>query len=176
MKKIIYLLSLMLFIACQQPMGSDVIGIVKNSDEKTLTVLADLENYLAFGTDSYDSEMPANLVTENLSGSFGPQSLDFELFMSTAEVHHSLFDNIQMGLPGSDQIGGLQTVYYDDLGTWTHYWGQWSGTGKFTGNEVSQFIHLNWGWNDESKVVNFNAQFDAGFFRDEIAAAEAASN
>ena len=65
-----------------------------------------------------------------------------------------------------DGIGGLQTVYYDELGTWSHYWGQWSGTGKFTGNEVTQFIHLNYGWNEDGKVNFFNANFDAGFFRD----------
>ena len=176
MKKILLLLATILFIGCQQPMDTYVIGIVKSSDEKTQIILSDLENYLAYGTDQYDSELPANLVTMDLAGNFADQSVDYEAFLAVAEQHHSLFDNIQMGLPGGDGIGGLQTVYYDELGTWSHYWGQWSGTGKFTGNEVTQFIHLNWGWNEDGKVNFFNANFDAGFFRDEIAAASASGS
>ena len=164
MKKFILLFAIILFVGCQQPIDTDVIGIVKSSDEKTQIILSDLENYLAYGTDQYDAELPANLVTMDLAGNFADQSVDYEAFLAVAEQHHSLFDNIQMGLPGGDGIGGLQTVYYDELGTWSHYWGQWSGTGKFTGNEVTQFIHLNWGWNEDGKVNFFNANFDAGFF------------
>ena len=176
MKKIILIFSTIIFMGCQQPVDTDVIGVVKTSDEKTQRILSDLENYLAYGTDNYDAESASSLISDSFQGNFAVQTITAEDFVSTAEIHNSLFDNIQMGLPGSDIIGGLQTVYYDELGTWSHYWGQWSGTGKFTGNEVTQFIHLNWGWDDEGKVVNFNAQFDAGFFRDEIAAAEASSN
>ena len=176
MKKILLLIATILFVGCQQPMDTDVIGIVKSSDEKTQIILSDLENYLAYGTDQYDAELPANLVTMDLAGNFADQSVDYEAFLAVAEQHHSLFDNIQMGLPGGDGIGGLQTVYYDELGTWSHYWGQWSGTGKFTGNEVTQFIHLNWGWNEDGQVNFFNANFDAGFFRDEIAAASASGS
>ena len=36
--------------------------VVKSSDEKTQIILSDLENYLAYGTDQYDAELPANLV------------------------------------------------------------------------------------------------------------------
>ena len=50
MKKILLLIATILFIGCQQPMDTDVIGIVKSSDEKTQIILSDLENYLAYGT------------------------------------------------------------------------------------------------------------------------------
>ena len=71
--------------------------------------------------------------------------------------------------------GGLHTNYYDDFGTWTHYWGTWTGTGKFTGNEVTQFIHLNYGWNDEGKIIYHNIHIDGKDFWAEVNAAEAAS-
>ena len=71
--------------------------------------------------------------------------------------------------------GGLHTNYYDDFGTWTHYWGTWTGTGKFTGNEVTQFIHLNYGWNDEGEIIYHNIHIDGKDFWAEVNAAEAAS-
>ena len=71
--------------------------------------------------------------------------------------------------------GGLHTNYYDEFGTWTHYWGTWTGTGKFTGNQVTQFIHLNYGWNDEGKIINHNIHIDGKDFLAELNAAQAAS-
>ena len=76
---------------------------------------------------------------------------------------------------GDGTGGGLHTNYYDDFGTWTHYWGTWTGTGKFTGNEVTQFIHLNYGWNDEGKIIYHNIHIDGKDFWAEVNAAEAAS-
>ena len=71
--------------------------------------------------------------------------------------------------------GGLHTTYYDEFGTWTHYWGTWTGTGKFTGNEVTQFIHLNYGWNEEGKIFYHNVHIDGKDFLAEVNAAQAAS-
>ena len=56
MKKIILIFSTIIFMGCQQPVDTDVIGVVKTSDEKTQRILSDLENYLAYGTEEYDTE------------------------------------------------------------------------------------------------------------------------
>ena len=45
MKNIILIFSTIIFIGCQQPVDTDVIGVVKTSDEKTQRILSDLENY-----------------------------------------------------------------------------------------------------------------------------------
>ena len=177
MKKILLLIATILFVGCQQPMDTDVIGIVKSSDEKTQIILSDLENYLAYGTDQYDAELPANLVTMDLAGNFADQSVDYEAFLAVAEQHHSLFDNIQMGVPGGDTPGVIQTVYYDEpYGTWSHYWGLWSATGKITGNETSQFIHLNWQWDDNGNIISHNIHVDGKDILGEMAAAEASGS
>ena len=87
--------------------------------------------------------------------------VNIESYSQTAAMHHSLFDNIQMGVPGGDTPGVIQTVYYDEpYGTWSHYWGQWSATGKITGNETSQFIHLNWQWDDNGNIISHNIHVD----------------
>ena len=52
-------------------------------------------------------------------------------------------------------------------------WGTWSATGRFTGNEVSQFIHLNWGWGEDGKIVFHNIHIDGRDFFAEANAAEA---
>ena len=78
-------------------------------------------------------------------------------------------------------MGGLWLILsgpacvYDEFGTWTHYWGRWTGTGKFTGNEVTQFIHLNYGWNEEGKIFYHNVHIDGKDFLAEVNAAQAAS-
>ena len=105
------------------------------------------------------------------------ENINKDSFVATDAEHHALFENINMWLPGTDDGtgGGLHTTYYDEFGTWTHYWGTWTGTGKFTGNEVTQFIHLNYGWNEEGKIFYHNVHIDGKDFLAEVNAAQAAS-
>ena len=148
-------------------------------DDKTQAIQKMLENYLAYGTDSYDADYDQSIISEDLAGnnSIPGFEVDAASFIATDEQHHSLFENIKMWLPGVDdgQGGGLHTNYYDDFGTWTHYCGTWSATGRFTANELSQFIHLNWGWNEEGQVVYHNIHVDGKDIWDEANAAEAAA-
>ena len=177
MKKYFLLLTTLLFIGCQQPSNS--IAVVQMDDDKTQAIQKMLENYLAYGTDSYDADYDQSIISEDLAGNNSIPGFEVnpESFIATDEQHHSLFENIKMWLPGVDdgQGGGLHTNYYDDFGTWTHYWGTWSATGRFTGYEVSQFIHLNWGWNEEGQVVYHNIHVDGKDIWDEANAAEAAA-
>ena len=177
MKKFIFLTISILFLACQQP--TDSIAIVKTDDDKTQAIQKMFENYMAYGTDSYDADYDLSIVSDDLTGNNSIPGLEVNKtsFIATDAEHHALFDNISMWLPGSDDGtgGGLHTNYYDDFGTWTHYWGTWTGTGKFTGNEVTQFIHLNYGWNDEGKIIYHNIHIDGKDFWAEVNAAEAAS-
>ena len=177
MKKFILLFATILFVACQQP--SDSIASVKVDDDKTQAIQKMFENYMAYGTDSYDPDYDQSIISDDLQGN--NSILGFEVnndsFLETDSQHHSLFDNISMWMPGSDDGtgGGLHTNYYDEFGTWTHYWGTWTGTGKFTGNQVTQFIHLNYGWNDEGKIIYHNIHVDGKGFLTELAAAQEAS-
>jgi hypothetical protein len=177
MKKFILLTISILFVACQQPIDS--IAIVKTDDDKTQAIQKMFENYMAYGTDSYDADYDLSIVSDDLTGSNSIPGFEVNKasFIATDAEHHALFDNISMWLPGSDDGtgGGLHTNYYNDFGTWTHYWGTWTGTGKFTGNEVTQFIHLNYGWNDEGKIIYHNIHIDGKDFWAEVNAAEAAS-
>jgi hypothetical protein len=177
MKKFILLFAAILFVACQQP--SDSIASVKVDDDKTQAIQKMFENYMAYGTDSYDPNYDQSIISDDLQGnnSIPGFEVNKDSFLETDSQHHALFDNISMWMPGADDGtgGGLHTNYYDEFGTWTHYWGTWTGTGKFTGNQVTQFIHLNYGWNDEGKIIYHNIHVDGKGFLTELTAAQAAS-
>ena len=79
MKKLIFTLSALLFLSCQQTMDSDVVGVVKMSDDKTNTILTELNNYLSYGTDSYDVEITSNLISDDLAGNFPGTELNLSL-------------------------------------------------------------------------------------------------
>ena len=100
--------------------------VEKCRDRKLPVVLAVPRDIIA----DYDQ----SIISEDLTGnnSIPGFEVDAESFIATDEQHHSVFENIKMWLTGVDdgQGGGLHTNYYDDFGTWTHYWVTWSATGR----------------------------------------------
>ena len=179
MKKIILIFATFLIVACQQPMDNNTVGIVKMDDEKSQKILDGIKNYMAYGTDEYDETLGEDYVAEAISGSSSipGTEVNIDSYSQTAAMHHSLFENIQMGIPGGETLGVIQTVYYDEpYGTWSHYWGQWSATGKITGNESSQFIHLNWQWDESGNIISHNIHVDGRDILREMAAASTSAS
>ena len=66
MKKFILLTVSILFLACQQPIDS--IAIVKTDDDKTQAIQKMFENYMSYGTDSYDADYDLSIVSDDLTG------------------------------------------------------------------------------------------------------------
>ena len=102
MKKFILLTISILFLACQQP--TDSIAIVKTDDDKTQAIQKMFENYMAYGTDSYDADYDLSIVSDDLTGNNSIPGFEVNKasFIATDSEHHALFDNISMWLPGSD--------------------------------------------------------------------------
>ena len=46
----------------------------------------------------------------------------------------------------------IQTSVYNDLGTWTHAWFVWKGTGKAS-NTYEVPCHVAYQWGDDGKVI-----------------------
>ena len=169
----------LLLLACEQPVDTDTVGVVKMDDEKSQKILDGIMNYMAYGTDEYDETLGQDYISQEISGSTSipGTEVNIESYSQTAAMHHSLFDNIQMRVPGGDTPGVIQTVYYDEpYGTWSHYWGLWSATGKITGNETSQFIHLNWQCDDNGNIISHNIHVVGKDILGEMAAAEASGS
>ena len=136
MKKILLILLISTgFISCQ--MNPNSAGIVLKNDEKSNLVKSHMEAYM-----ENDSSVAENLFSEDL--------LLYDQFANNQEenttVHnpggrqglidgdkftHMLFSEIQLT---TDKIS---TYQMDDGKTYTAFWSMWSGTGKFTGQEMT---------------------------------------
>ena len=94
MKKFILLTISILFLACQQPIDS--IAIVKTDDDKTQAIQKMFENYMAYGTDSYDADYDQSIVSDDLTGNNSIPGLEVNKasFIATDSEHHALFDKV----------------------------------------------------------------------------------
>ena len=98
----------LLLLACEQPVDTDTVGVVKMDDEKSQKILDGIMNYMAYGTDEYDETLGQDYISQEISGSTSipGTEVNIESYSQTAAMHHSLFDNIQMGVPGGDTPPG----------------------------------------------------------------------
>ena len=89
MKKTLLLLTTLLFIGCQQPSNS--IAVVQVDDDKTQAIHKLLENYMAYGTDSYEQGYDQSLISDDLTGNNSVPGFDVtaESFMATDAQHQA---------------------------------------------------------------------------------------
>ena len=97
MKKFILLTISILFLACQQP--TDSIAIVKTDDDKTQAIQKMFENYMAYGTDSYDADYDLSIVSDDLTGNNSIPGLEVNKtsFIATDAEHHAYLIIFQCG-------------------------------------------------------------------------------
>lgn len=99
---------------------------------------------------------------------FNDVSVDKEGWLSAAEGHHELFDDI-----ANDKVQpiNLTTGKYDNGSVWSMAWFIWTGKGKYTGAEVKIYVHHGFKF-EEGKIVAAYHFFDPTLFNRELAAAE----
>ena len=78
--------------------------------------------------------------------------------------HHSLYSDI------SFNTWAVITSEYENGHIWTHLWGEWTGTGKFTKTKLTNLVHLAYKWNGNNQVENILGVYDATHLYNEIAA------
>ena len=78
--------------------------------------------------------------------------------------HHSLYSDI------SFNTWAVITSEYENGHIWTHLWGEWTGTGKFTKTKLTNLVHLAYKWNGNNQVENILGVYDATHLNNEIAA------
>ena len=78
--------------------------------------------------------------------------------------HHSLYSDI------SFNTWAVITSEYENGHIWTHLWGEWTGTGKFTKTRLTNLVHLAYKWNGNNQVENILGVYDAKHLNNEIAA------
>ena len=113
----------------------------------------------------------ADLISDD-SGEyfFNNNKVNKEGWLKAANGHHDLFDNIQNDSEGIN----LTSARYNDGSVWSMAWFQWSGKGKYTGDEVKIIVHHGFRF-EENKIVAAYHFFDPSLIDRELKASEAAN-
>lgn len=163
MKNLLLLLLTTIFLSCSQIPTGELSGIL---DDKSTEVQMTKELMKKYSEGKFREI--ADMISDD-SGEFyfNNVKVDKEGWLSAAEGHHDLFDNIKND---SEEIN-LTSAKYNNGTTWSMAWFQWSGKGKYTGEDVKIIVHHGFRFENE-KIVSAYHFFDPSLIDREVKAAE----
>ena len=163
MKNLLLLLLTTIFLSCSQIPTGELSGI---SDDKSTEVQMTKELMKKYSEGKFREI--ADMISDD-SGEFyfNNVKVDKEGWLSAAEGHHDLFDNIKND---SEEIN-LTSAKYNNGTTWSMAWFQWTGKGKYTGEDVKIIVHHGFRFENE-KIVSAYHFFDPSLIDREVKAAE----
>ena len=163
MKNLLLLLLTTIFLSCSQIPTGELSGIL---DDKSTEVQMTKELMKKYSEGKFREI--ADMISDD-SGEFyfNNVKVDKEGWLSAAEGHHDLFDNIKND---SEEIN-LTSAKYNNGTTWSMAWFQWTGKGKYTGEDVKIIVHHGFRFENE-KIVSAYHFFDPSLLEKEIKAAE----
>ena len=167
MKKIIFIwLVLLIITSCNQVPSGKLSGILDDNSQEVLMTKELMKKY----QEGNFMEI-ADLISDD-SGEyfFNNNKVNKEGWLKAANGHHDLFDNIQNDSEGIN----LTSARYNDGSVWSMAWFQWSGKGKYTGDEVKIIVHHGFRF-EENKIVAAYHFFDPSLIDRELKASEAAN-
>ena len=164
MKNLLLLLLTTIFLSCSQIPTGELSGIL---DDKSTEVQMTKELMKKYSEGKFREI--ADMISDD-SGEFyfNNVKVDKEGWLSAAEGHHDLFDNIKND---SEEIN-LTSAKYNNGTTWSMAWFQWTGKGKYTGEDVKIIVHHGFRFENE-KIVSAYHFFDPSLIDREVKAAEA---
>ena len=163
MKKILLLTSVII-LSCNNIPSGDLSGVL-NDNSKEVKMTKELMQKYSEGRFREIADMISDDSGEYY---FNNVKVDKEGWLSAAEGHHDLFENIQNDTEGIN----LTSAQYNNGTKWSMAWFQWTGKGKYTGEEVKIIVHHGFRFEDE-KIVSAYHFFDPSLLDREIKAAEA---
>jgi len=162
MKKILLLLTT-IFLSCNQIPTGELSGMLDDNSTEVQMTKELMQKY---------SEGKFRDIADMISDDSGEYyfnniKVDKEGWLSAAEGHHDLFDNIKND---SEEIN-LTSTKYNNGTTWSMAWFQWTGKGKYTGEDVKIIVHHGFRFENE-KIVSAYHFFDPSLIDREVKAAE----
>ena len=139
MRNFILLFVAALFVGCASS------GVqVTTDDEKSQAIKAAYDGYLVndftASNELYSDETAIYINSV--------ETISNEENLAAFSSHHDFYSDISMSRTY------IQTSAYDnDLGTWTHAWFVWKGTGKASGNTFEVPCHVAYQWGDDGKIA-----------------------
>ena len=163
MKNLLLLLLTTIFLSCSQIPTGELSGIL---DDKSTEVQMTKELMKKYSEGKFREI--ADMISDD-SGEyyFNNVKVDKEGWLSAAEGHHDLFDNIKND---SEEIN-LTSAKYNNGTSWSMAWFQWTGKGKYTGEDVKIIVHHGFRFENE-KIVSAYHFFDPSLIDREVKAAE----
>ena len=162
MKKILLLLTT-IFLSCSQIPTGELSGILDDNSTEVQMTKELMKKY----SEGKFREIVDMISDDSGEFYFNNVKVDKEGWLSAAEGHHDLFDNIKND---SEEIN-LTSAKYNNGTTWSMAWFQWTGKGKYTGEDVKIIVHHGFRFENE-KIVSAYHFFDPSLIDREVKAAE----
>jgi len=162
MKKILLLLTT-IFLSCNQIPTGELSGMLDDNSTEVQMTKELMQKY----SEGKFRDIADMISDDSGEYYFNNVKVDKEGWLSAAEGHHDLFDNIKND---SEEIN-LTSAKYNNGTTWSMAWFQWTGKGKYTGEDVKIIVHHGFRFENE-KIVSAYHFFDPSLIDREVKAAE----
>jgi len=163
MKNLLLLLLTTIFLSCSQIPTGELSGILDDNSTEVQMTKELMKKY----SEGKFREIADMISDDSGEYYFNNVKVDKEGWLSAAEGHHDLFDNIKND---SEEIN-LTSAKYNNGTTWSMAWFQWTGKGKYTGEDVKIIVHHGFRFENE-KIVSAYHFFDPSLIEREVKAAE----
>ncbi len=108
------------------------------------------------------------MISDDVVCLFNSDQYDKAGWISGVSSHHDLFDNISNT---KNQPINLTAANYNNGTVWSMAWFEWTGTGKFSKEDISILVHHGFRW-EGGKIVEAYHFFDPTALSNEIALSE----
>jgi hypothetical protein len=163
MKNLLLLLLTTIFLSCSQIPTGELSGILDDNSTEVQMTKELMKKY----SEGKFSEIADMISDDSGEYYFNNVKVDKEGWLSAAEGHHDLFENIKND---SEEIN-LTSSKYNNGTSWSMAWFQWSGKGRYTGEDVKIIVHHGFRFENE-KIVSAYHFFDPSLIDREVKAAE----
>ena len=163
MKNLLLLLLTTIFLSCSQIPTGELSGILDDNSTEVQMTKELMKKY----SEGKFREIADMISDDSGEYYFNNVKVDKEGWLSAAEGHHDLFDNIKNDSEGIN----LTSAKYNNGNTWSMARFQWTGKGKYTGEDVKIIVHHGFRFENE-KIVSAYHFFDPSLIDREVKAAE----
>ena len=151
MKKLIFLLTTLIFLACGNPVvtdKADMSGTISASDQRNVMVNSFVDAY-----ENQDKEKALSIFDDNAEFYVNDAQLTPVQVVDAFMTGHEYFDDIK----NIDR--NTTTMFYNNGDIYTNYWYTWNGTNKKTGKMLVLRGYAWFKW-DGLKVIEAYNAFD----------------
>ena len=154
MKKLLAILLLFPVISLAQWKGNS-----DGDNQKSNMIKYYIESYV-----NQDYSQLERIISEDAAIRYNEIEMNKNTLKEAEMGHHNLYSDI------SFNTWAVITTEYENGHVWTHFWGEWTGTGNFTKTKKTNLVHLAYKWNGNNQVANIVGVYDATHLNNEIAA------